>query len=131
MIDRRLRLVTGDTPNIELAVSDKRTGLPIDVSDALTVCVLKTRPITTPPGGGTVQSVTCSKLVGREVPGGIDSLAPYDVAGKGGRVLAACSAAVFPTAGEYEGELQVTFGATSQVATPYARVLVTVRDDFD
>lgn len=126
MIDIRLNLVVGDTPNIVLVVADKRTGAPIDVSDAATVCRLKTRPLfgTAPATTDTV----CSKLTGREIAGGLDETAPYDTAGKGGRVMAQCAATVFPDAGTYEGELEVTFGLVSQVVTPYARLRITVRD---
>jgi len=120
-----LRLVKGDTPNINLSLVDKQTGLPPDLSNGGTVARLKTRLAT----GGPITTVTCSKLTGREVPGGIDLTPPYDTAGAGGRVLAACDASVFPDAGEYEGEVEVTF-ATAQIATPYQKLRITVREDL-
>jgi hypothetical protein len=124
----RLELVMNDTPNIELGLVNKKTGLPPDLSDSLTVARLKTRPLF----GASPSTTTtvCSKLTGREVPGGIDTTPPYDVVGKGGRVLAACAASVFPAAGEYDGELEVTFGATTQIATPFAKLRITVRADL-
>ena len=80
-------------------------------------------------GAGTPKEVTCTKLPGRELPNGaIDLLAPYDVAGVGGRCIAQCAAEFFDTVGDWLGELQVTFSATSQQATPYALLDIHVRN---
>lgn len=123
----RLNAVVGDTPQFVLVAADGRTGDPIDVSAADVVCRMKTRPLF---GASPATTTTlCSKLAGREVAGGIDTTAPYDVAGKGGRVLAACDATVFPAAGDYEGELEVTTAGT-QVFTAFAMLRITVRNQL-
>lgn len=118
-----LRLVKGNTPNIELTEADRVTGLPVDFSAASTEVRLKTRLAS----GVDVTETVCTKLVGRKVPGGIDTEPPYDLAGRGGRVVAECDATVFPEAGTYEGELEATF-AGSQVATPYQKLRIDVRE---
>jgi len=122
----KLRLVTGDTPNVILSAVDKHTGQPVDLSAAGTLVRLKTRPV----GGATTTVTDCTKLSGRELPGGVDYTAPYDQLGKGGRVLAACDATVFPAPGLYEGELEISL-AGGQVATPYAMLRIEVRADLD
>lgn len=124
----RLRLVTGDTPQIVLPLADKHTGEATDVSDPATTVRFKSRPAG---ASGPVTVITCSKLSGREIPGGIDYTPPYDQLGKGGRVLASCDANVFSSAGEYEAEVEITFGAVNQVATPYEQLRISVRGDFD
>jgi hypothetical protein len=125
---RRLYLVANDTPTLLFDLVDGKTGEPIDLSNAATVARLKVRLATAAANKATI---TAGKLTGRSLPNGqVDPAPPYDVAGAGGRCAAACDATVFDAAGEYLAELEVTFGASSQVATPYQLLDIVVRADF-
>ena len=119
----RLKLVTGDTPQIPISITDPATGLPIDLTGG--TVVLKVRKV-----GGTLKaSVACTLLPGRVRDDDTVTLAaPYDVPGKGGRCQANCDDSVFDAAGEYEAEVEVTVG--SVITTPYKLHKITVREDF-
>lgn len=122
----RLRLVKGNTPGIVMVVRDRVTGDPIDISAGTTTARLRVASQAAP---NTVKEVVCNKLTGLELANGtLNNAAPYDVAGKGGRCIAQCDATVFDTAGTWTGELQVTFSATSQQATPFVLLDITVRN---
>lgn len=125
---RRVHLVANDTPTLVFDLFLRDSGLPIDLSNALTSAKFKVRLATS----STMKAeVTCTKLVGRKLPTGeIDTEAPYNVAGAGGRCSAPCDATVFDAAGRYFAELEVTFGATSQVSTPYQMLDIMVRADI-
>lgn len=119
----RIKLVTGDTPQIPISITDPATGLPIDLSSA--TVALKVRTV-----GGTLKAtVACTLLTGRvRDDDTIDTTAPYNVAGAGGRCQANCDATVFDAAGEYEAEVEVTIG--SVITTPYRVHKISVREDF-
>lgn len=120
-------IVVGDTPVLNFALRDRVTGAPLDMSAGTTTIKLRVQRIATP--APAVKEVDCGKLVGRELAdGSIDSAPPYDVAGAGGRAQAACAASVFDVAGDYDGEVRVTFSATSQQQTPYALLRIHVRN---
>lgn len=125
---QRLNIVTGDTPQITFSLTDKVTGAPIDLSDAQTVVNFKVRLRGTLPPSAEIE---CTKLPGREIsPGVVSETPPYDVDGAGGRCRADCDANVFDTAGEWEAEVEVVFGASAQVMTVYDLVRITVREQF-
>lgn len=125
---RRLYLVANDTPTLVFDLADRASGAAVDLSDPTTVVRLKVRLASAASNKATI---VASKVVGRQLPNGqVDSAPPYDVAGAGGRCAVACDAAVFDAAGEYLGEVEVTFGATSQVATPYQMLDIVVRADL-
>jgi len=124
-----LQLVRGDTPQIVLSIRDKsvRSQPPVDLSDASTVVRFKVRQV----GETTVTEVLCTKLTGVVLAdGSIDTAIPYDTAGRGGRCLANCAASVFPDAGKYEGEVEITFGATGRIGTVYQLFTINVRADL-
>lgn len=117
----RLKLVTGDTPQIPISITDPATGLPIDLSSS--TVALKVRQV-----GSTLKAtVACTLLTGRvRDDDTIDT--SYTTPGSGGRCQAACDATVFDAAGEYEAEVEVTTG--SVITTPYRLHKITVREDF-
>lgn len=119
----KLRLVTGDTPQIPISITDPATGLPIDLSAASVA--LKVRPV-----GGTLKATVAATLARGRVrdDDSIDTAAPYNIPGRGGRAIAACSSSVFDVAGEYEAEVEVTIGAV--ITTPYKVQKITVRKDI-
>ena len=123
----RLSLVSNDTPSIILTVNDLSTGLPVDISDGGTTATLKIRLL------GEVDNkdeIVCTKLPGRLLANGtVDASAPYDTDGSGGRCVAICDATVFDAAGDYEAELELSFGGTT-IVTPYQLLRITVRADF-
>jgi hypothetical protein len=125
-----LRIVTGDTPQIVFSVRDDtlKSRPPVDLSDALTSATLKIRKVgTTFP----VTVVACTKLTGVLLPDGdIDDDTPYDVEGAGGRCMASIGAGVFPTAGDYQAQLEVMFGAVARTVTVWEQVRIQARDDY-
>lgn len=124
----RLAVVTGDTPIIALDLTDQESGLVVDLSNAATTIAFKVRVV----GSTTLKAtVACTKLVGRKTPGGaIDSGAPYNVVGFGGRCQAECPSTVFDAPGEYEAEVEVTFGASARIATVFQLVRIQARAQF-
>lgn len=128
------KLVKDDTgPPIVVALTDENTpttnnprGLPIDLTGATAVMFFRAVGSTT-----LKDTLTGTLLTGRLKADGIsiDLAAPYNVAGAGGRVSFAMSATTLNTAGEYEGEIQITFpGAIIQ--TVYKKEKFTIRADF-
>ncbi len=123
----KLKLVQGDTrPQVKTVVKDDETGLPLDVS-AATVRMLFRQA-----GNTLIQAtLTGTLLTGLEnADGTINTSAPYDVPGVGGRV-------VFPWVagdldcdpGDYEGEIKVTF-ADSTTQSVYEPLKFRVREKF-
>lgn len=126
-IQRIAGIVVGDTPTLVFALRDRITGAPVDLIAGTTGIKLRVQRIATPAPAAKEQA--CTKLAGRVLANGqVDSAAPYDVAGSGGRCQAACAASFFDVAGDYDGEVQVTFSATSQQATPYQLLRIQVRN---
>jgi hypothetical protein len=129
-----ITLVRNDTaPALYLSLTQKdETGAeaPIDVS--LATVRFKFRSA----GATTLKStVVCTKLTGRLVldsdglPVAIDTAAPYDVAGVGGRCTVEWGNTDLDTDGSYEGEVEITF-ASGRVMTVYPLVKFGVRKDF-
>lgn len=123
----RLRVVTGDTPQVFLTI--KQAGQPVDLSDPETSILLKIRE-----EGGSNQVVTvvpCVKLQGYELEDDtVTTGSPWNVAGKGGRVMAPCPSTLFIKATQYEGEVEVTFGSQGLISTPFELVRFVTRENF-
>lgn len=112
-----IELVRNDTrPALVIALTDETTGDVIDVSNTSTVVRLKFREVGSL---STKASITCAKLT---VPG---SSTP----GAAGVVQASWPSSALDAAGDYEGEVEVTF-ADGSVQTVYDRLAFTVREDF-
>lgn len=128
-MSERIKLVQGDTrPYIVLALTSVIDRTPIDVSAGGCAVVMKFRRV-----GATAltDTITCTKLTGRLMEdGSIQTAAPYDVAGAGGRVQVQWGSLTLASAqGDYEGEIEITF-ADGTVQTVYDRLKFTVRADF-
>lgn len=121
-------LVVGDTQEIVSVLTDRVTGQPVDLSHAETSIKLKVRKVDATELKGEVAYTKLTGLVKKN--GAIDTTSPYDVAGKGGRCLASCPVDLFDEAGDYEAEIEVTFGAADQVRTVFELQRFTVRDQF-
>lgn len=125
-MSNKIKLVQGDTkPQVAFSIKDSTTG---DVVNLVGATVrLKFREL----GSSTIKNtITCSLLSGKQMPdGSISNVAPYDVAGAGGRAILEWPEGALDTAGEFEGELEVTF-YDGTVQTVYDRQRFTVREQF-
>lgn len=122
-----IKLVKDDTgPPIIASITDKNTGLVIDLTGATVVMFFRQVGETT-----IKDTLTGTLLTGRLKADGIniDLAAPYDVAGAGGRVSFALNATTLDTSGNFEGEIQITYADTT-VQTVYEKYKFTVRADF-
>lgn len=131
----KIKLVKDDTgPPIIAAITDKNQittanprGVPISLVGATVVMFFREVGSTT-----IKDTLTGTLLTGRLKADGvnIDTDAPYDVAGAGGRVSFAFNATTLDTAGEFEGEIQITFSSPTSIQTVYEKYKFTVRADF-
>lgn len=124
----KIKLVKDDTgPPIIFSLTDEFTGDPIDLSDGGTSMLFKLRAV----GSTTVkESITMTKLVGLlNDDGTIDTNPPYNVSGAGGRCQVTWNATALDTAGEFEGEIQITLTGPV-VQTVYNVVKISIREDF-
>jgi hypothetical protein len=107
----KIKLVQGDTrPAIVCTVTDETTGNALDITGA--TVVMKFRPV----GNTTLQAT---------IPGSVTS-------GSTGQVVfypASSPAMLTGDAGDYEGEIEITF-ADNQVQTVYDLLKFKVREDF-
>lgn len=124
----RIKLVRNDTrPQLIVSLTDSVTGDPLDVSGD-TVVRLKFRE----EGLTTLQATLVgTKLAGRlKADGTVDTAAPYNVAGVGGRVAFNWTTeALSGPAGMYEAEVEITF-ADGSIQTMYDLLKFRVREDF-
>mgnify|MGYP003112125018 CR=1 FL=1 len=123
----KIKLVQGDTkPALIVSLTDETTALPIGISGA--TVKLKFRASG---GTSTLATVTGSLLTGKvNTDGTIDTTSPYDVAGNGGRVQFQWgSSDLNQSAGDYEGEIEITFSDGS-IQTVYDKVKFKLREDF-
>ena len=123
----KIKLVKTDTaPPILASLTDVNTGLPIDLTSA--VCLMNFRAL----GSTTIKSVMPGTLLAGKVKAdgiSIDLTPPYNVAGAGGRVSFAFQPTTLDTAGEFEGEIKITFPDTT-VQHVYNTYKFTVRNNF-
>lgn len=122
----KIKLVQGDTrPTLIVNLTDETTGLPISINGATPR--LKIRPL----GSSAIKTI----LTGVTLPGllladgTVDSSGGYAVAGAGGRCAFAWTTESLDTAGEFEGEVEVTF-QDSTVQTVYQVLKFKIREQF-
>lgn len=130
-----IKLVKGDTgPPIIASITDQNgaittaspLGPPINMTAATVVMFFRAV------GSATIKATLVGTLLtGRIKADGftIDTAAPYNVAGAGGRVSFAFQPTTLDTAGEFESEIQITFADTT-IQTVYDVYKFTVRADF-
>jgi hypothetical protein len=125
----KIRLVQGDTrPSLIFSLRDERTLAPIDLSGPGTTVRMLFREV----GADTVKAIMpCYPIGGYQDPetGEINADPPYDVAGVGGRCVMFWSADALDTAGEFEGEVEVTFA--DGIQTAYQILKFQVREQFN
>lgn len=129
MATDKIRLVQGDTaPQLQLSLTDQRTRRPLDLSAPGTTARLLFREV----GADTVKAaMPCFAIAGYVDPetGDVDYGPPYDVPGRGGRLAMDWSADALDTAGEFEGEVEVTF-PDGRIQTAFAILKFQVREQF-
>jgi len=127
--NKKIPLVQGDTrPQLVLSLTDENTGRPIDLSGPTTTIRFLFREL----GADAAKAIMpCYPVAGFEDPdtGEVDYSPPYDVAGKGGRCVMDWSPDALDTAGEFDGEVEVTF-EPGAVQTPYRLLTFTVREQI-
>jgi len=129
MATTKIRLVQGDTaPQLQLSLTDQRTRRAIDLSTPGTTARLLFREVG---ADGVKDEMPCFPIAGYVDPeaGEVDFQPPYDVAGRGGRLAMDWSATALDTAGEFEGEVEVTF-PDGRVQTAFAILKFQVREQF-
>ena len=123
----KIRLVQGDTkPAIIISLTDEETEVPIAVNGATVKLYLRAV------GEDTVLlTKTAFLLPGIVTAGGsVDTSAPYDTLGSGGRLQFVWSAGDLDIEeGAYEGEIEITFSDGS-IQTVYDTLKFSLREDF-
>ena len=106
----KIKLVQGDTrPQIQVTLTDENTGSPIDITGA--TCLLKFRAA----GSSTL----------------VDTLTGIVTNGSLGQVVFAWNpSSLNVDAGDYEGEVEVTFPLGGGIQTVYELLKFKVREDF-
>jgi len=107
----KIKLVQGDTrPAIVCTITDETTGDPVNITGA--TVVLKFRPV----GSTTLQAT----VTGTVTSGSTGQVAFYP---------ASTPAMLTGDAGDYEGEIEITF-ADGQIQTVYDLLKFKIREDF-
>lgn len=129
-----VKLVQGDTKppmvvNLTTEVTNTSTGIvtsePLDVQGSVVVLKLKRVGETE-----IYDTITGTLLDGYELPDGtINTNAPYNVPGAGGRVIFGWSDISLSESGEVDGEISVTFADTT-IQTAYNTVRLSIRPQF-
>lgn len=122
----KIKLVQGDTrPQLLFSLTDETTGDPIDLTGA--TLLLKFRVF----GADTIkENISASPIAGRVLEdGSITYAAPYNVFGAGGRAALDWTPTALNEAGEFEGELEITF-PDGDVQTAFERLRFKVREQF-
>ena len=122
----KIKLVQGDTrPTLVVSLTDQNTGLPISISGSTPV--LKFRAS----GSTTVKATLTGILLPGIVlsDGTVNTNAPYNVAGSGGRCAFGWTSTALDTSGSFEGEIQVTF-SDSTIQSVFDLLKFTVREEF-
>lgn len=103
----KLKLVQGDTlPQPKAVITDSTTGLPVNLAGGSALMFFRKAG-----ASALLASVPGALLTGLEAEdGSVNTAAPYNVAGFGGRVAFVWGATDLAIpAGDYEGEVQITF----------------------
>lgn len=103
----KIKLVQGDTkPALIISLTDETTGAPIGVNGATTRLYFRAAGTT-----NVLATLVATPLVGAlNADGTVNSSAPYNLAGAGGRVQFNWgSTDLNQDAGDYEGEIEITF----------------------
>jgi hypothetical protein len=123
----KIKLVQGDTkPALVVNLTDESSGAPIGLNGATVRLLFRAVGSTT-----ILATLVGTLLVGKvNADGSIDSTSPYNTAGAGGRVQFNWgSTDLTQTAGDYEGEIQITF-ADATIQTVYDVLKFKLREDF-
>lgn len=129
MATTKIRLVQGDTaPDLVLSLTDERTGLPINVADTGTAVRVLFREV----GGDAIKATMPARpIAGYQDPETkeIDFMPPYDLPGRGGRVVMQWDETALDTAGEFEAEVETTF-QDGRIQTAFGILKFQVREQF-
>ena len=129
MATQKIRLVQGDTkPQLILNITDQRTGLPVDLSDSSTSTLVLFREV----GSDAIkESIPTRPIAGYMDPETeeVTTKAPYDIPGRGGRVVMDWTPDALDTAGEFEAEAETTF-PDGTIQTAYNILRFQVREQF-
>jgi hypothetical protein len=123
----KIKLVQGDTrPQLVLSLQDSTTGNPIDISQATTVLKFRALGSTT-----IIATMTASPIPGYVNDDGTISFAgAYANSGAGGRAVVNWSSnALSQDAGDYEGEIEITF-QDGTIQTVYETLKFKLRSQF-
>mgnify|MGYP006279697557 CR=1 FL=1 len=123
----KIKLVQGDTkPILVVSLTDENSGGSISLTNATVRMYFRAVGSTT-----ILATVVGTLLVGRVLDdGSIDTTAPYNTLGSGGRVQFAWgSTDLTQPAGDYEGEIEITFSDNSK-QTVYDLLKFKLREDF-
>lgn len=123
----RIKLVQGDTkPQLVLSLTDDKTGAAIDVSTATVRLKFRASETT-----DILATLVANKIPGKvNTDGTINFSGPYATSGAGGRcVVNWTSDALDQDPGNYEGEIEITFG-DGTVQTVYDVVKFKLREQF-
>jgi hypothetical protein len=123
----KIRLVQGDTkPAIIVSLTDEVSGAPIGLNTATVRMYFRSLGETE-----ILATLTGTLLAGRVTDEGtIDTSSPYDVPGSGGRVQFNWgSTDLARPAGDYEGEIEITYSDGSK-QTVYDLLKFKLREDF-
>lgn len=126
-MSERIKLVQGDTkPALILSLTDENSGEPIGISGSTTRMYFREAGTTT-----ILTTLTGTLLAGKVLEDGtIDTTAPYDTPGAGGRVQFNWgSTDLDQDPGNYEGEVEITF-SDGTIQTVYDLLKFRIRQDF-
>lgn len=123
----KIKLVQGDTkPIIVVSLTDETTGAPLGLTGATVQLFFRAV------GSSTIlATVTGNLLTGRVLDdGSIDTTSPYNGVGAGGRAQFLWGTTdLTQPAGDYEGEIQITY-ADGSIQTVYDLLKFKLREDF-
>lgn len=126
-MSEKIRLVRNDTkPAIIVSLTDENSGAPIGINGATVRMYFRTT------GGETILATLVGVLLpGRVLENGsVDSAAPYDTPGAGGRVQFSWGANDLDReAGDYQGEIEITYPDGS-IQTVFDLLKFKIREDF-
>jgi hypothetical protein len=123
----KIKLVQGDTkPTIVVSLTDETTGVPLGLTGSTVQMFFRAVGDTT-----ILATVAGVLLTGRVLEdGSVDSTSPYDGVGSGGRVQFLWGTTdLTQPAGDYEGEIQITYSDGS-IQTVYDLLKFKLREDF-